>query len=95
MKFSMPTEPSHRAQLYEHRFPRVVEAKEHVVEQMDRISPELESRAAAGEDVRELYQTHKKLHLQELCLVDQEKRLEEVISSHRIGASTASCRAVE
>jgi hypothetical protein len=95
MKFSMPTEPSHRTKMYEAMLARVVEAKEHVIEQMARISPELDSRAAAGEDARELYQTHKKLHLQELCLVDQEGRLKEVISSHRIGASTASCRAGE
>jgi hypothetical protein len=81
--------------MYKAMLLRVEEAKELVASQMDLVSSELESRVAAGQDAREIYQTHKKLHLQELCLIDQERRLRERIALHQIGASMESCRAAE
>ena len=95
MKFSMPADPYDKVKMYKAMLVRVEEAKELVTSQMGMISSELKSRVAAGQDVREAYQTHKKLHLQELCLIDQERRLRERIALHQIGASMESCRAVE
>jgi hypothetical protein len=90
MKFSMPADPYDKVKMYKAMLVRVKEARELVASQMDMVS-----RAAAGQDARKIYKVHKKLHLQELCLIDQERRLRERIALHQIGASMESCRAVE
>ncbi len=93
MKFTMPPDPSDQIRMHEAMLSRVEEARKHVAGQMDRIAQELDRQTAAGEDVREIHQARKKLHLQELCLIDQERRLKERITSLRISGSTDGCRA--
>ncbi len=83
MKFTMPTDPSDRAKMHKAMLIKVEEAKETVASELKTISSELNSRVAAGQDAREAYQTHKKLHLQELCLIDQERRLKAAIDTSK------------
>ena len=90
MKFTMPDNPADQTRMHGAMLARVGEAKQQISTALDRIAPELEGRMKAGQDIRELTQTRKRLHLQELCLIDQERRLQERISFLQTGNSTAT-----
>ncbi|MHB8118665.1 MAG: hypothetical protein ACYDHX_08070 [Methanothrix sp.] len=81
MKFTPPTDPGQTAQMYEAMLGRVAEARLQIRAYMAQIEPEMARLMATNQDARELYQTKKKLHLQELCLEDQERRLEGALAS--------------
>lgn len=49
---------------------------------------QLRDTITAGQDARPIHQARKNLHLQELCLRDQERRLQERIASLQTGSST-------
>lgn len=48
---------------------------------------ELKQITSKGQDARPVHQARKNLHLQELCLRDQERRLQERIASLQTGNS--------
>ena len=93
MKFTMPDNPADQVRMHSAMLARVGEAKQQISTALDRIAPELEGRMKAGQDIRELTQTRKRLHLQELCLIDQERRLRGRIEFLRISSSTVTCEA--
>lgn len=85
MKFTMPDNPADQVRMHEAMLTRVGEAKRQIASALERIASEIDRCMTAGQDVRELTQTRKKLHLQELCLIDQERRLGERINAIRLG----------
>ena len=93
MKFTMPDSPADQVRMHSTLLARVGEAKQQIASALERIAPEIDSRMKAGQDIRELAQTRKRLHLQELCMIDQERRLQERISFLQISSSTATCGA--
>ena len=65
---------------------------------MARITADIDSRLAKGISplkIQTIIQTRKNLHRQELCLRDQERRLQERIASLQTGNSTENCRPAE
>ena len=82
MKFKMPDNPAEQIRMHSIILDRVHETLRQVPVDMARISEDIDSRLATGVSilkVQTLIQTRKNLHRQELCLRDQERRLQERI----------------
>lgn len=86
----MPEAPSDQIQMYSTMLERVQEALKRIAPEYDRIDSEIEQKIAFGEDAKELAASRKNLRMQELCLRDQETRLQERISSLLIGSSISA-----
>lgn len=67
--------------MYSAMLSRVREAVAQIDSRYRLIDAELEQRIARGEDTREILQAKRDLRKEQLCLIDQEKRLQERITS--------------
>lgn len=92
-KFTMPEDPYERIRIHEAMVARCGQAKQQIVATKARISQDLRLADPGSEDYKKLVQAGKNLRMQELCLIDQEKRLRERIDCLRTGSSTAGLKA--
>lgn len=81
LKFTMPAEPADQIRMYRIMLRKVQVAVAQINSRYSLIDSELEQRIARGEDAREILQAKRGLREEQLCLLDQEKRLQERISS--------------
>ena len=98
MKFTMPDNPAEQIRMHSIILDRVHETLRQVPVDMARITADIDSRLAKGISplkIQTLTQTRKNLHRQELCLRDQERRLQERIASLQTGNSTENYRQAE
>ena len=98
MKFKMPDNSAEQIRMHSIILDRVHETLRQVPVDMARISGDIDSRLATGVSilkVQTFIQTRKNLHRQELCLRDQERRLQERIALLQTGNSTENYRQVE
>lgn len=92
MRFTMPKDPTEQIQIHEAMIVQCGQAMQQIDAARSRISQDLGQVKLGGEDHRKLLQAGKNLRMQELCVIDQEKRLKERIASLRIGSSTAESK---
>lgn len=92
MKFTMPVDPAKQISIHSamvdrigHALQKIAATKAHISEDFCRADP-------GSEDYRKLVQAGKNLRMQEICLIDQEKRLRERIDCLQIGNSMAGLR---
>ena len=98
MKFKMPDNPAEQIRMHSIILDRVHETLRQVPVDTARISEDIDSRLATGVSilkVQTFIQTRKNLHRQELCLRDQERRLQERIALLQTGNSTENYRQAE
>jgi hypothetical protein len=74
---------------------RVRGAQSQIPSNYARLDKAIEDARARGMDVRGLMQKRKNLRMQELCLRDQERRLQEVIKSLQTGSSIIAWKPAE
>ncbi|MFZ3147832.1 MAG: hypothetical protein WA137_02190, partial [Methanothrix sp.] len=86
MKFDMPTDPAAQIRMHEAMLKKICIASQEVIARRSMLLPELARRLDTGEDVKKLSQAKKELRYQELCLLDQERRLKERISCLQTGS---------
>jgi hypothetical protein len=89
----MPEDPCEQIQIHEAMIARCGQAKQQIAAMKARISRDLDLADPGSEDYRKLFQAGKNLRMQELCLLDQEKRLKERIDCLRIGNLMAGLKA--
>lgn len=83
MKFTMPTDPAEQIPIHESMVARCGQAKQQITVMNTRISQGLSQAIPGSEDYKKLMQARKNLRMQELALLDQEKRLKERIECLR------------
>jgi hypothetical protein len=96
VKFEMPTEPSEQIHMHEFMLGKVQAALQDTVTKRAILLPKLaraldasmDADGRGSEDVKVLAAEKKALRLQELCLLDQQKRLRERIECLQTGSST-------
>jgi len=66
---------------------RVRSALQDAAGRQEALLQQIERMISAGQDARPVHQARKNLHLQELCLRDQERRLQERLVSLQTGNS--------
>ena len=93
MRFTMPEDPCEQIQIHEAMVARCGQAKRQILATKARISQDLGLADLGSEDYRKLVQAGKNLRMQELCVIDQEKRLRERIDCLRTGSSMAGLKA--
>lgn len=89
MRFTMPSDPAEQVQIHETMVVRCGQARGQIGAAKARISHDLSLTEPGSEDYKKLMQAGKNLRMQELALLDQEKRLKERIASLQTGSSTA------
>jgi hypothetical protein len=87
MKFTMPVDPSEQIQIHNAMVARIGQARQQISANKAHISQDLHLADPGSEDFKKLVQASKNLRMQELCLIDQEKRLRERIDCLRTGNS--------
>ncbi|OPY52703.1 MAG: hypothetical protein A4E48_00992 [Methanosaeta sp. PtaU1.Bin060] len=85
MKFIIPLGPAQQILLHEEMLQRVEMALDQTSVRLERLSAEIQAKAAANERYVELHQAHKEVRVQLLCLQDQQKRLQEGIKCLQTG----------
>ena len=79
MKFTMPSDPIARSQIHLKMLERVQKALREIGVFMLKAPAEIDRLRSAGQDVSALLNKRKELHRHELCLRDQERRLQEAL----------------
>lgn len=95
MKFTMPDNPAELVKMHSIMLGRVQDTLRQVPTDLATITNKIDSHLAQGISplkIQTLIQTRKNLHRQELCLKDQERRLQERIELLLTGSSIESCR---
>lgn len=87
MKFEMPTTGEGQIAMYSAMLQCVRSALQDAAGRQEAVLQELKQITSKGQDARPVHQARKNLHLQELCLRDQERRLQERIASLQTGNS--------
>ena len=87
MKFEMPQTPEGQIAMHDAMLLRVRFVLQDVAARQEALLQELKQITLAGQDTRNIHQARKNLHLQELCLRGQERRLQERIASLQTGNS--------
>lgn len=85
MKFEMPPTIEGQIAMHSAMLQRVQAAQQSITRDQGALLQQLKQKSALGFDVRVDYKMLKNLHLQELCLKDQEIRLQERLSSLQTG----------
>ncbi len=85
MKFEMPQTTKDQIAMHSAMLQRVQAARQSVSRDRGTMLQHLEQKSALGLDIRQDMKTFKNLRLQELCLKDQETRLQERLSSLQTG----------
>jgi hypothetical protein len=93
MRFTMPDDPCEQIQIHEAMVARCSQAKQQISASKARISRDLSLVEPGSEDYKKLVQAGKNLRMQELCVIDQEKRLKERINCLRTGNLMAGLKA--
>jgi hypothetical protein len=86
MKFEMPQTSEDQIAMHSAMLQRVQAARQNIAQDQSGMLQQLKQKSALGFDVREDMKTFKKLRLQELCLVNQEIRLQERIERLQTGS---------
>ena len=79
MKFVMPSDPIARSQIHLEMLAKVQTALREIGVFMLRAPAEIERLRSAGQDASQLLNKRKDLHRHELCLRNQERRLQEAL----------------
>lgn len=79
MNFIMPSTNEGKIQMYSESLARVRGGLQQLAAMKLQLEPELIKRQALGADIKDLQKAKNNLRLQELCLQDQETRLQERI----------------
>lgn len=98
MKFTMPDNPAEQIKMHSIMLDHVHDTLQQVPSDMARVTADIDNKLAQGISslkIQTLIQTRKNLHRQELCLRDQERRLQERIALLQTGNSTENCRPAE
>ena len=85
MNFIMPSTNEGKIQMYSESLARVKGGIQQITSMKMQLEPELIRKQAIGEDAQDLLKAKKNLRLQELCLTDQEQRLQDRITCLQIG----------
>jgi hypothetical protein len=85
MKFAMPKGPIDQIQIHNAMVARIGQARQQISTNKAHISQDLRLADPGSEGYMKLVQAGKSLRMQELCLIDQEKRLKERIDCLRTG----------
>jgi hypothetical protein len=92
MMFTMPKDPAEQIKIHEAMVARCGQAKRQIDEAKSTVLQDIKRIVPGSEDYRKLMQAGKNLRMQELCVIDQEKRLKERIDCLRIGSSMAELK---
>lgn len=87
MKFEMPQTIEGQMDMHSYMLQKVRSVLQDVAGRQGALLQQLEQMTSTGQDARPVHQARKNLHLQELCLRDQERRLQERIASLQTGNS--------
>jgi len=87
LKFEMPQIPEGQIAMYDVMLLRVRSALQDAAGRQEALLQELKQMTLTSQDTRNIHQARKNLHLQELCLRDQERRLQERLVSLQTGNS--------
>jgi|WetSurMetagenome_2_1015567.scaffolds.fasta_scaffold377123_2 hypothetical protein len=87
MKFTMPESPIDQIQIHNAMVARIGQARQQISTTKAHMSQDLHLADPGSEDYKKLVRARKNLRMQELCLIDQEKRLKERIDCLRTGNS--------
>ena len=90
MKFELPPTPDAQIVMHSAMLQGVQAARQNITRDQAAMLQHLKQKSALGFDIREDLKTFRNLHRQELCLADQEIRLQERISSLQTGSSTGN-----
>jgi len=95
VKFTMPDNPAELVKMHSIMLGRVQDTLRQVPADMATITNKIDRQLAQGISplkIQTLIQTRKNIHRQELCLKEQERRLQERIKLLLTGSSIESCR---
>jgi hypothetical protein len=87
MKCTMPEGPIDQIQIHNAMVARIDQALQQIPVTKAHISEDLTRTEPGSEDYKKLMQACKNIRMQELCLMDQEKRLKERIACLQTGNS--------
>jgi hypothetical protein len=85
MKFAMPKGPIDQIQIHNAMVARIGQARQQIVSTQAHVSQDLRLADPGSEAFKRLVQVGKYLRMQELCLIDQERRLKERIDCLQTG----------
>jgi hypothetical protein len=85
MEFALPNTNEGKLEMYSESLMRVRGGLQKLDDMKQKIAPELTKRRACGEDTKDILRAQYNIRLQELCLGDQEKRLQERIECLQTG----------
>ena len=85
MKFEMPPTQGGQIAMHSAMLQRVQAARQNIARDQSTMLQQLKQKSALGFDIREDLKTFRNLRRQELCLADQEIRLQERIASLQTG----------
>ncbi len=92
-RFVMPDNPEAKIHIHSDMLARVQDGIQQITSRKVGLETELILAESQGRDTTELTKIKRNLRLQELCLVDQEKRLKGRIECLRTGCSTGAEKA--